>query len=585
MLLTTEVKIILGKKNWASQISLYNLDKSLKPGDEAIVPIDKISTGSHYRVEVSCDYCGEKVTTEYRKFIKSTHIVNKYTCSKKECSNQKIKDICQARYSVDNPFQLESVKEKIKKTLKSKYGVEHPMQLAETKEKIKQTCIDKYGVTSYNKTAEFVQKIKKTNLDRYGVEFSLQSEDVRNKGKLTLMKKYGVEYSSQTKEMREKTIQTCLSKWGFHSNSLSDESKQKFRQTSFEKYGVDNPMKSDMLRKRYKVANDPFHLRYLHSGTSVFKCDRMQDHDFEISTSLYLSRKIHNTTLCTVCNPINNRYSDREERLYEFIREIYNGEVIRNYRDKIEIDIYIPEFKLGIEFNGIYWHSEEYKERDFHLKKTEYFLSKDIRIVHIWEDDWQNSSEIIKSQIRNWLGLTEKRIFARNCEVKEITDKKMAYQSMELWHIQGGDNSQIRIGLYFDNELISVMSFNRFEGRKKLDDKSWNLSRFCTKLNCNVIGGGSKMLKYFISKYNPNRIISYADRCWSTGNLYNKLGFSIVSITRPDYKYVFKSKRVHKSNFRKGKRAKETTESEFIKQKSIMRIWDCGKIKFELKLN
>lgn len=584
MLLTTEIKIKLGKKNCASQISLYDLDESLKPGDEVAVPINKISTGSHHIVEVSCDYCGKKINTPYRKFIKSTELVNKCACSNKECSNQKIKDICQIKYGVDNPFQDEKTKNKIKETLKSKYGVEHAMHLQETKEKIKKTSLEKYGVTSYTKTKEYLEKTKNTNLNKYGVEFSLQSEEIKNKGKATLMSKYGVEYSSQTQIMREKTIQTCIRKWGFTSNSYSEECKQKLRETSIERYGVDNPMKSDLLRKKYKVANDDYHIKYLHSGISLFTCDKSQDHNFEISTSLYLSRKSIGTTLCTICNPVNNRYSDREESLYDFIKEFYKGDIIRNFRDKLEIDIYIPEFRLGIEFNGIYWHSEEYKDKNFHLNKTEYFNSKGIRIIHIWEDDWMNNPEIIKSQIRNWMGNTEMKIFARNCEVKEITDNKFLNGILESWHIQGRDNSILKIGLYYRDELVSVMTFDKFEGRKKLDDKSWNLSRFCTKLNHIVIGGASKILKYFIKNYNPDRIISYADRSWSSGNLYDKLGFKLVSHSKPDYKYVIKSNRIHKSNFRKAKLKTNKSETEYMKDRGIMRIWDCGKLKFEMKI-
>jgi hypothetical protein len=246
----------------------------------------------------------------------------------------------------------------------------------------------------------------------------------------------------------------------------------------------------------------------------------------------------------------------------------------------LEIDIYLPHLKLGFEFNGLYWHSEEYKEKSYHLEKTKYFNEKDIRIIHIWEDDWDNKCDIIKSQISNWTSNTSNRVFARKCTIIEL---KSVSNFLNDNHIQGVDKSSLKIGLFFNNELISVMTFDRFEGRKKMEEGGWNLSRFCNKLNTNVIGGASKLLNYFIKTYNPSRIVSYADRDWSRGDLYYKLGFENVSESLPDYKYLVDGKRIHKSNFKKSKIEYLGTESEYTKSKGIEKVWDCGKIKFEIK--
>ena len=239
----------------------------------------------------------------------------------------------------------------------------------------------------------------------------------------------------------------------------------------------------------------------------------------------------------------------------------------------------MPDLNLGFEFNGLYWHSNEFKEKDYHLNKTIFFKEKDIRIIHIFEDDWDIKKDIIKSQIKNLLGLTENKIFARKCQVKEITDAK---DFLKNNHIQGNVNSIIKLGLYYNEELVSVMTFDNFEGRKKMKEKEWNLNRFCNKLNYNVIGGASKLLKYFIKNYNPTRIISYADRIWSNGNLYYQLGFKLVNTTKPDYKYIINGVRKHKSNFKKSKLDTTLTESQEMNNKGINKIYDCGKLKFEL---
>jgi hypothetical protein len=142
-------------------------------------------------------------------------------------------------------------------------------------------------------------------------------------------------------------------------------------------------------------------------------------------------------------------------------------------------------------------------------------------------------------------------------------------------HIQGYANSNLKLGLYNDGELVAIMTFDHFEGRKKMNNNEWNLNRFCNKLNYSVIGGASKLFKYFVNNYDVNRIISYADLDWSRGNLYEKLGFKKISESNPDYKYLVNEKRVHKSNFKKSK----TSISEI--NLDIPKVWDCGKIKFE----
>jgi hypothetical protein len=129
------------------------------------------------------------------------------------------------------------------------------------------------------------------------------------------------------------------------------------------------------------------------------------------------------------------------------------------------------------------------------------------------------------------------------------------------------------------------MTFDNFEGRKKMDDGGWNLNRFCTKKGLVVVGGASKLLSYFIKELSPKRIISYSDRDWSIGTLYFKLGFELISKSNPDYKYIIDGIRVHKSNMRKSKRKYDSTENEYTKSKNILRIWDCGKYKFEMKKN
>ena len=179
--------------------------------------------------------------------------------------------------------------------------------------------------------------------------------------------------------------------------------------------------------------------------------------------------------------------------------------------------------------------------------------------------------------------MTEINIFARKCIVREITIDESSKFLLNN-HIQGKVSSVVKLGLYNDSELVSVMMFDHFEGRKTMCDTEWNLNRFCNKLGTNVSGGASKLLSHFIKIYEPTRIISYADRNWSVGGLYYKLGFKNIGGNGPDYKYIINYKRVHKSKYRKSKLNTHLTESNKMRDSGILKIYDCGKLKFELIL-
>ena len=413
--------------------------------------------------------------------------------------------------------------------------------------KYKKTCLSKWGVENYFQTNNFKDHLKEKNKNKYGVEYHTQLDSVKEKIKNTVREKYKVDNVSQLQE-----------------------NKDKVRRTNILKFGYKSP------RKNFKIDNHKGHIEYLENSIHLFKCE--DGHEFEISNSNFYGRLREGTPLCTICNPIGDNRSIKEKTLFEFIQSNYNLEVVKSYRDRYEIDIYLPDIKLGVEFNGLYWHSDKFVDKNYHYDKTKYFNEKGIDIFHVWEDDWVNKQDIVKSMILNKIGKTTKKIFARKCLVREIKDTKIVKKFLNDNHIQGFANSKIKIGLFHNGEIVSLMTFDQFEGRKKMDDREWNINRFCNKINHFVIGGASKMISFFKEKFQPIRIISYADKNWSSGNLYQKLGFRICSQIGPDYKYLTRNGRSHKSGFRKSLIG--ISESDL----KIPKIWDCGKIKFEIVL-
>jgi hypothetical protein len=500
-------------------------------------------------------------------------------CSK-QCSNNdkdlinlkkvKYKETCLDKYGVENSSSSEEVKIKLKES-KSK------LDKSIINEKIKKTCLSKYGVDNPSKVLFVKEKRKKTNIKNWGVENVFQSSLIKEKLKMTNIEKYGFDHPLK-------------------SNII----KKKIKDTNIKKYGIDNYTKTDLYKTKmyndYKngvirtsLNDDLNYVNFLGNGFYEMKCDT-EKHNYFIHRHLYHARKKINSKICLVCNPINSLQSVKELQLFEFIKSVYSGKIIQSYRDGLEIDIYLPELNLGFEFNGLYWHSELFKDKYYHLDKTNYFKEKGIRIIHIWEDDWEYKTDIIKSQIKNWLFSTLNRIFARKCQIKEINNTKLVKDFLERNHIQGNISSTLKIGLFYKDELVSLMTFDHFEGRKLMSNNEWNLSRFCNKINTNVIGSASKLLSYFIKVYNPERIISYADKEWSIGNIYYKLNFNVKSESKPNYKYIIDNKRINKQRFKKSRLIKMGFD-ESLSEKEIMennftafKIFDCGQIKFEMLL-
>jgi len=290
---------------------------------------------------------------------------------------------------------------------------------------------------------------------------------------------------------------------------------------------------------------------------------------------------------CPKCGSI---YNQMENELKDFIKSL-NLSFEENTKKVIapyELDIFIPLKKVAIEFNGLYWHSEIYKDKNYHLNKTELCENKDIKLIHIFEDEWLNKKDVVKSRIKNILGFTEKKIYARKCVIKEISSKESRIFLNEN-HLQGNVNASIRLGLYYNDELVSLMTFGSL--RKNLGNKSsdnqYELLRFCNKLNTSTIGGANKLLKYFITTHKPKEIISYADRRWSQGNLYSKLNFFKKHNTKPNYFYIVNEKRENRFNYRKDILVKEgfddkLTEHQIMLNRKLYRIYDCGSICYYL---
>ena len=293
------------------------------------------------------------------------------------------------------------------------------------------------------------------------------------------------------------------------------------------------------------------------------------------------------------CQKCGNSISEPENEIYEYLSNELNVNVERHNRNilkPLEIDLYLPKINIGIEYNGLYWHSEKFKNDNYHLlKKTLKSKENGISLIHIFEDEWINKRDIVLSKIKHLCSLNNSpKIFGRKTIVRKI-DKHVGREFLEKFHIQGDGISSLYYGAFYNDKLIAVISF------KKDGENKWELTRFASDYNYICCGVGGKLFKHFVKQHNPSEVKSFADRRWTIdeeNNLYVQLGFEFDGYIRPDYKYIINGKylRLHKFNFRKKDLLKQygekydlnehMTEKEMAKKIGLLRIYDCGLIKY-----
>lgn len=423
-------------------------------------------------------------------------------------------------------------------------------------------------------------------------------------------------------EINKKRSLSCYK--SYHSKDADTIAKEheKAKQTSLQKYGVEKPQKTEEYRnkmsvlmkgkdwtKRNEANREKLIIKYKEICSKdnleliefrnrfdcTVKCLKCGD-IFDVHILGYLSEySTHN--LCRHCHP--NLNSINETKPSKFVEDILiknNIDFLKNTRKQIppyEIDIYIPSLKVGFEINGNFWHSEigGHRDKTYHITKTKMANDKGIKLIHIYEDEIVNKPSIVESRILNIIGKTPNKIYARKCEIKEITysQKKLFFDEN---HIDGDSISKYNVGLFYNDELVCSGSF----GMRKISGKtSFELIRFANKINHNVIGGFSKILSYVKKTYSPSEINTYADIRWSglnySNTVYYKNGFDYCGTTTPNYYYMDRKNyliRINRLNFTKEKLRKmgfdiTLTESEIMFNNGYDKIYDCGSMKFVYK--
>ena len=553
-----------------------------------------------------CKICGKPVTShhrqgrewstycsvECRKADKDTimenrrkNCLNKYgveSVAQVDAFQQKRKATMKAKYGTDQVFKSNYFKQKSHETIKNKYGVDFVTQSDEFKNKRVTTMLNKYGSAAPMNIPEIKNKIEQTNLEKYGTTAPMLNTEVQNKRQKTLKAKYGEDYKNKIIEpAQNKLLKECGVKSLFNNPEFQQMSAKLRLDTGYQ-HLLDRTL-YDPNSKILPLFTRSDYIGYRNEAGYKWKCKECGRE--------FIAPYRNILPVCRVCHPYS--ISSGQQEVIDYIKTLYNGPMEINTRkiiSPLELDIYLPELHLAIEYNGTYWHSEQAgKDKSYHVNKNFLCEQQDIHLIHIFEYQWTNNQRQVKQRLSNILGNYTNKVFARKCVVREI-DFAITSDFLNEYHLQGSCTSKLNLGLFYNNELISVMTFGKPRFNK---DYQWELIRFCNKEGYHVIGAASKLLKYFERNYNPKSLISYANRCWSWGkhNVYKDvLGMSYIGKSDANYVYIneegvilprYKAQK-HKLKKLLGEENfnELLTETENMELNGWIKSYDCGNLVF-----
>ena len=458
---------------------------------------------------------------------------------------------------------------KAKETFLKKYGVDNPMKLSDVYAKVQKTNLERYGHVCSAQSDIVKEKIKSTNLKKYGVEYSFQAEDVKEKIKATSLERYGVDNPSKSDVIKSRIVESNRRNLGVDYPMQSKDVLDKSRVTSFEKYGTEYPNQSEIVKSKIDASTlehygvnracklDEFKKKIVDTNRERYGVDY---------TCLIYSGKLkgndssYNRSFAELLD-INNITYEREFLLQKYSYDFKVGNTL------IEID---PTATHNTYFSP---YGDNRIDVNYHRDKTKLAKDNGYSVIHIFEwDDKNKVMQLLKNRVT---------IYARKCEIRMVSEVDTG-NYLDIYHLQGTCRGQkIRLGLYYDNQLVSLMTFGKSRFNKNCE---YELLRYCASHN--VVGGAEKLFKYFIDNYKPSSIVSYCDTSKFSGKVYDILGFKIDTVNAPScHWYSMKERRHITDNLLrmqgydrlfKENHGKGTSNEELILARGYLPVYDCG---------
>lgn len=416
---------------------------------------------------------------------------------------------------------------------------------------IKQSKKEKYGSENYNNP----EQRAKTNIEKYGVDNQFKREDLMTEVRIKNIEKYG------TKNNIYKNLQTRINNSGSLENSYKNQI-IKTRQTVLEKYGVDWAAKADIVKDNIRESlKETFQEKY--------NCD-----SYWSTPDAKRSNGSKNSKANLSFEKLLKKYDIEYEK--EFL--------LKNKYYDFKVNNILIEINPSATHNSTWspWCKGEGLNKYYHADKTDLAIANNYRCIHIW--DWDNPEQIIKTFL-----VSKETIGARKCEIKKVSLEE-EQNFLNVYHFQGYTRSQIALGLYYNNELVMIMTFGKPRYSKKYQ---WELIRLCSSKK--VIGGSEKLFTYFIENYDPETIVSYCDLSKFEGNVYINLSFKKVSRSIDRHWYNLKlqdhitDKLLFKYGFDNllgkifGTFGKGSDNIKLMLEHGFVEIYDCGQATYVWK--
>ena len=536
---------------------------------------------------MKCDLCGVEYEIPLYRALRGRKHLEIDSCGKKKCAKEKTKKVNLHRYGVESTNQLKSTKEKKKKVCIEKYGVDNPAKVKMVREKIKKTNIKKYGAEHAMSNKEVCNKAVATTKERHGEGFY---QNMQRKG--------AEQIRNNQQEVVQKRKDTCLERYGVDNPTKVQEFKEKIKKTNIKKYGVESHFQSDSFikemaknrrvsfceiqklceKKNYKPMFT--HKEYENNRTVLyFKC---LAHDFIFESNTFYVKGPFNQ--CPKC--YNYSSSRQEEEISKFLTEnnISHERGNRKVLNRKELDFYMPDLNLAIEFHGLYWHCEINKDKDYHYNKFIQCKEADIRLLQVFEDEWRDKQEVWKSIILAKCNKISNKLDARKLIVDENFPKKKVIGFVEENHLQGNCRSKKAFVLKDDLGNIKFCITMRKPFTKNRED-TIEVARVCTEKGTIVRGAFSRLIKY-IKEWAKNegysKILTYSDCRYSQGSVYAVNNFNYISHTGIGYDYTDYIYRYGRFKFRAqpGK-----SELDVASESGVCKIYNSGNYSWQLILN
>ena len=449
-------------------------------------------------------------------------------------------------------------------TVENKYGTTNVMKVESIKNKVVDTFIRKYNNRSYLGSEAMVEEL--------GYKNPMQNDEIKKRREENILLNHGVSHTSKIENVKQKLRNIAIDR-------------------NMNLHFGENPMRKSEIIDKIKITNiinrnvyDEFEIFEIKSG-GIWKIRHKKcNSEFECYSNTFKNRLNHNIEPCDNCNPRNNKWSSLEIKIKKFLESI-NVNFNENNRKILngqELDFYLPDFNLGIEINGLYWHSYLYKHKSYHQDKYKRCKELGISLLQIYEDDINHKFDIVKSIIKSRLNLNNK-IYARKLEIRKV-ELATEMDFINKYHLQGYVGSTICLGLFNNNELIQIMSF------KRTKNKDYELLRLCTKSDVSVIGGSERLFKYFTNITEFNRIASYNNLDYFDGKIYEKMVMKFLGLTVPSYFYfnTHDAVKLNRQKFQKHKLVKSgfdntKSESQIAIELGYIKIYTSGNSIYEIK--